>query len=146
MDLGDPGRAAELARTLPPSPTRCLLEARAWLVRGQADRADVTMNELDAGALGLFLAIQLTGLRADVRRHLGLRYDDDLRRLVELGRPEGLVLSVLDGASGLRDEMVALLRHSPSDAYADALLTAADRMVAHDAMSPPYRDSELSRS
>ena len=144
MDLGDPGRAAELARTLPPSPTRCLLEARAWLVRGQADRADVTMNELDAGALGLFLAIQLTGLRADVRRHLGLRYDDDLRRLVELGRPEGLVLSVLDGASGLHDEMVALLRHSPSDAYADALLTVADRMVAHDAMSPPYRDSELS--
>ena len=28
MDLGDPGRAADLARTLPPSPNRCLLEAR----------------------------------------------------------------------------------------------------------------------
>ena len=144
MDLGDPERAADLARTLPTSPTRCLLEARAWLVQGHADRADVTMSELDADALGVSLAIQLTGLRADVRRHLGLRYGDDLRRLVELGRPQGFVLSVLDGSRGLRDDLVALLRHSPSDDYADTLVRAADRMVANGAVSPPSGHSELS--
>ena len=144
MDLGDPGPAADLARTLPRSPTRCLLEARAWLGQGHVDRADVAMNELDAGGLRVPLAIQLAGLRADVRRHLGLRYDDDLRQLVELGRPQGFVLSVLDWSSGLRDELVDLLRHSPRDDYTDILLTVADRTAAHDAISPPSRDSELS--
>ena len=144
MDLGDPGPAADLVRTLPPSPTRCLLETRAWLVRGQADRADVAMNELDAGALGVSLAIQLTCLRADVRRHMGLPYDDDLWRLVELGRPQGFVLSVLDVSPELGNDLVALLRHSPSDDYADTLVTVADRIAAHGAISPPYRDSRLS--
>ena len=144
MDLGDPGRAADLARTLPPSPNRCLLEARAWLIRGQADRADVTMSELDAGALGVSLAIQLTALRADVRRHLGLCYDDDLRRLVELARPQAFVLSVLDGSPGLRDDLVTLLRHSPGDDYADTLVTAADRIAAHGEIGPLYKDSRLS--
>ena len=144
MDLGDPGPAADLVRTLPPSPTRCLLETRAWLVRGQADRADVAMNELDAGALGVSLAIQLTCLRADVRRHMGIPYDDDLWRLVELGRPQGFVLSVLDVSHELGNDLVALLRHSPSDDYADTLVRVADRIAAHGAISPPYRDSRLS--
>ena len=74
----------------------------------------------------------------------GLRYDEDLRRLVELGRPQGFVLSVLDVSSGLRDDLVALLRHSPRDDYADTLVTVADRMAAHGAVSPPSGDSELS--
>ena len=95
------------------------------------------MSGLEANDLGLSRAIQLTALRADVRRQLGLRHGEDLHHLVELGRPQGLVLSVLDGSSGLRDDLVALLRHSPSDAYADTLVTVADRMVAHDGISPP---------
>ncbi len=64
--------------------------------------------------------------------------------LVELGRPQGFVLSVLDGSPGLRDDLVALLRHSPRDDYADTLVTVADRMAAHGAVSPPSGDSELS--
>ena len=71
IDLGEPARAAELARTLPRSPTRCLLEARSLLALGQADRADVTMNELEASALGVPRTIELTALRADVRRTWG---------------------------------------------------------------------------
>jgi LuxR family transcriptional regulator, maltose regulon positive regulatory protein len=144
IDLGEPARAAELARTLPRSPARCLLEARAWLALGQADQAGATMNELDTSALRVPHAIELTALRADVRRSLGLRYDDDLRRLVELGRPQGFVLSVLDGSRGLRDDLVTLLRHSPRDHYADILVSEADRMAAHSAFSPPSGGSELS--
>ena len=144
VDLGEPARAADLARVLPRSPTRSLLQARVWLALGQADRADVTMNGLDANALGVPRAIELIALRADVRRGLGLSYDDDLRRLVELGRPQGFVLSVLDVSPGLRDDLVTLLRHSPRDDYADTLVTVADRMAAHGAVSPPSGDSELS--
>ncbi len=144
IDLGEPARAAELARALPQSPLQCLLEARALLALGQADRADMIINGLQGRALGLRLTIELTALRADVRRHLGLRYDDDLRRLVELGRPQGFVLSMLDVSSGLRDDLVALLRYSPRDDYADSLVTVADRMAAHGAASPPSGDSELS--
>jgi LuxR family maltose regulon positive regulatory protein len=144
IDLGEPGRAAELAGALPRSPKRCLLEARAWLALEQADRADFTMNQLDVAALGARLAIEHAALRADVRRHLGLPYADDLRRLVELGRPESFVLSVLDGSSGLRDEIVSLLRRSPTDDYADALLTAADRIAAHGAPGPRSGDRDLS--
>ena len=144
IDLGEPARAAELARTLPRSPARCLLEARSLLALGQADRADATMKRLDTSALGVLRTIELTALRADVRRHLGLRYEDDLRRLVELGRPQGFVLSVLNASSGLRDDLVAHLRHSPSDDYADTLVTVADRMAAHGAVLPPSGDSELS--
>ena len=102
------------------------------------------MSELDAGALGVSLAIQLTALRADVRRHLGLCYDDDLRRLVELARPQAFVLSVLDGSPGLRDDLVTLLRHSPGDDYADTLVTAADRIAAHGEIGPLHKDSRLS--
>ena len=144
LDLGEPGQAADLARRLPPSPTRCLLEARAWLVQGQADRADVTMSGLDVDALGVRLAIEHSLLRAEVRRHLGLRYDDELGRLVGLGRPQGFVLSVLDVSAGLRDELVALLRHSPGDTYADSLLRASDRMAAHSTAGSPLGDAELS--
>ena len=144
IDLGEPARAAELAWTLPRSPARCLLEARSLLAQGQADRADATMNGLDTSDLGVPHVIELTALRADVRRGLGLRYDHDLRRLVEFGRPQGFVLSVLDVSSGLRDEMVALMRHSPRDDYADTLVTVADRMAAHGAVSPPSGNSELS--
>ena len=114
IDLGESARAVELARALPRSPSQRLLEARTLLALGQADRADFIMNGLEGTALGVGLTIELTALRADVRRHLGLRYDDDLRRLVELGRPQGFVLSVLDGSPGLRDDLVALLRHSPA--------------------------------
>ncbi len=102
------------------------------------------MNGLEANALGVPRAIELTVLRADARRQLGLRHSDDLHHLVELGRPQGFVLSVLDGSPGLRDELVALLRHSPRDDYADTLVTVADRMAAHGAASPPSGDSELS--
>ncbi len=144
IDLGEPARAAELAQTLPRSPARCLLETRSLLALGQADRAEATLNRLDTSALGVPRTIELTALRADVRRGLGLRYDDDLRRLVELGRPQGFVLWVLDGSSGLRGEVVALLRHSPRDDYADTLLTVADRMAAHGEVRPPSGDSELS--
>lgn len=144
LDLGEPGRAADLARGLPPSPARCLLEARAWLVQGQADRADVTMHGLAVSALGVRLAIEHSLLRAEVRWRLGLRYDDELRRLIGLGRPQGFVLSVLDVSAGLRDELVALLRHSPGDTYADSLLRASDRMAAHSTPRLPLRDAELS--
>ena len=51
---------------------------------------------------------------------------------------------MLDGSPGLRDELVAFLRHSPRDDYADTLVTVADRMAAHGAVSPPSEDSELS--
>ena len=47
-------------------------------------------------------------------------------------------------SSGLRDDLVALLRHSPRDDYADTLVTVADRMAAHGAVLPPSGDSELS--
>ncbi len=144
LDLGESQRAADLAQALPRSPARGLLEARAWLALGQADRANVTMDRLDVTALGVRLMIEYAALRADVRRNLGLRYDDDLRRLVELGRPQGFILSVLDVSSGLRDNLVTLLRHSPSDEYADTLVAVADRMAAHGAVSPPSGDSELS--
>ena len=144
LDLGESQRAADLAQALPRSPARGLLEARAWLALGQADRANVTMDRLDVTALGVRLMIEYAALRADVRRNLGLRYDDDLRRLVELGRPQGFILSVLDVSSGLRDDLVTLLRHSPSDEYADTLVAVADRMAAHGAVSPPSGDSELS--
>ena len=102
------------------------------------------MNRLDLRAPGVRLAIEYTALRADVRRHLGLRYHDELGRLVELGRPQGFVLSVLDVSPGLREEMVALLRHSPDDGYADSLLRGADRMTAHGAAGSPLRDADLS--
>ena len=144
IDLGEPARAAELARTFPRSPTRCLLEARSLLAQGQADRADATMNGLETNSLGVPRAIELTALRADARLQLGLRHSEDLHHLVELGRSQGFVLSVLDGSPGLRDELVALLRHSPRDDYADTLVTVADRMAAHGAVSPPSGDSELS--
>ena len=144
IDLGEPARAAELARTFPRSPTRCLLEARSLLAQGQADRADATMNELEANALGVPRAIELTALRADARLQLGLRHSEDLHHLVELGRSQGFVLSVLDGSPDLRDDLVALLRHSPRDDYADTLVTVADRMAAHGAASPPSGDSALS--
>ena len=144
IDLGEPARAAEIARAFPRSPTRCLLEARSLLAQGQADRADATMSGLEANDLGVPRAIELTALRADVRRQLGLRHSEDLRHLVELGRPQGFVLSVLDGSPGLRDDLVALLRHSPRDDYADTLVTVADRMAAHGGVNPPSGDSELS--
>jgi LuxR family maltose regulon positive regulatory protein len=144
IDLGEPERAADLALALPRSPTRCHLEARALLGQGQADRADVTLNRLDVASLGVRPAIEHTVLRADVRRQLGLRYDDDLRRLIELGRPQGFVLSVLDAPSGLRDEMVDFLRHLARDDYADSLLAVADRIAAHDTVSTSTRDSQLS--
>ena len=51
---------------------------------------------------------------------------------------------MLDGSPGLRDDLVALLRHSPRDDYADTLVTMADRMAAHGALGPPSGDSELS--
>ena len=111
---------------------------------GQADRADFTLNGLDVDGMSVRLAIEHALLRADARRHLGLRYGDDLRRLVELGRPQGFVLSVLDGSPGLRDDLVALLRHSPRDDYADTLVIMADRLAAHGALGPPSGDSELS--
>lgn len=144
LDLGESARAVELARALPHSPSQRLLEARTLLALGQADRADFIVNGLESTALGMGLTIELTAFRADIRRHLGLSYDDDLRRLVELGRPEGFVLSVLDGSPGLRDDLVALLRHSPADDYADTLVTVADRIAAHGAVGPPLGDSELS--
>lgn len=144
LDLGESGRAADLARALPHSPTRCLIEARAMLALGQADQADITMDRLDVAALGVRLVIEYAALRADVRRHVGLRHDDDLRRLVQLGRPQGFVLSVLDVSSGLRDDLVTLLRHSPRDDYADTLVTVADHMAAHGAVSPPSGESDLS--
>ena len=78
IDLAEAGRAAELARALPLSPTRHLLEARALLALGQADRADVTLNRVDVAALGVRLAIEHALLLADVRRQLGLHNDDDL--------------------------------------------------------------------
>ncbi len=130
IDLGDPSRAIDLARALPHSPSRCLLEARAWLALGHADQADDSMNRVDAASLGSRLAIEHAILRADVRCQLGLSNHDDLRRVIELGRAQGFVLSVLDGSSGLRDDMVAFLRGSPRDGYADVLLTVAERLVA----------------
>ncbi len=144
IDLGESARAVELARALPRSPSQRLLEARTLLALGHADRADFIMNGLESTALGVGLTIELTALRADVRRHLGLGYDDDLRQLVELGRPHGFVLSVLEESAGLRDDLVALLRHSPRDDYADTLVTMADRLAAHGALGPPSGDSELS--
>ena len=144
IDLGEPDRATDLARALPRSTTRTFLEARALLASGQADRADFTMNRVDVAALGVRHAIEQAALRADIRRQLGLHQDDDVRRLVELGRPQGFVLSVLDVSSGLRDEIVGVLRRSPRDSYADVLMTAADRIAAHGATRPPSGDGELS--
>ena len=146
IDLGESARAVELAQALPRSPSQRLLEARTLLALGQADRADFIMNGLESTALGVGRTIELTALRADVRRHLGLRYDDDLRRLVELGRPQGFVLSVLDGSPGLRDDLVALLRHSPRDDYADTLVTVADRMAAHGGGQPAVGRQRTERS
>ena len=144
IDLGESARAVEFVRALPRSPSQRLLEARTLLALGHADSADFIMNGLEGTALGVGLTIERTALRADVRRHLGLGYDNDLRQLVELGRPHGFVLSVLEGSAGLRDDLVALLRHSPRDDYADTLVIMADRLAAHGALGSPSGDSELS--
>jgi LuxR family maltose regulon positive regulatory protein len=94
--------------------------------------------------MGVRLAIEHALLRGEVRRQQGLRYDEDLRRAVEIGRPQGFVRSVLDAPSSLRDDLVDLLRHSPRDGYIDTLVTVADRISAQGAVSAPSRDSELS--
>ena len=75
---------------------------------------------------------------------MGLRYDDDLRRAVEIGRPQGFVLSVLDAPSSLRDELVDLLRHSPRDGtqIPSSRWRIALRRRARSAL--PLRDSDLS--
>ncbi len=144
VDLGEPERAAELARTLAHSATGCHIEARASLALGQADRANVALNGLDVGGMGVRLAIEHALLRAELRRQQGLRYDEDLRRAVEIGRPQGFVRSVLDAPSSLRDELVNFLRHSPRDGYTDTLVTVADRVSALGAVSAPSIDSDLS--
>ena len=144
IDLGDAGRAAELVRPLPRSPIRCLLEARTWLALGQVDQADATLNRLESAALGVRLAVEHHILRADIRRHLGGQYDDDLRRLVEIGHSNGFVLAILDEPPGLCDEMIAFLRRSPRDGYTDSVLAVAERVEASSAARRQSGVSELS--
>ncbi len=144
LDLDEPERAADLVRTFPRLSTGGLLEVRTLIALGQADRADVALARLDLSDLGVRPAIEHALLRADVRRRMGLNYQDDLRRAVEIGRPQGFVLSVLDAPFEIRDDLADLLRHSPRDAYVDTLLTVTDHMAARSAISLPLSGSELS--
>ncbi len=144
IDLGEPGRAAELVRPLPGSSIRCLLQARTWLALGQVDQADANLNSLEISTLGIRLAVEHAALRTAIGRHLGVRHEDDLRRLIEIGRSHGFVLAVLDEPSGLREEMIAFLRRSPRDAYTDSVLAVAERTEANRSARPPAEAGELS--
>ncbi len=144
IDIGEQGRAAELVRLLPPSPIRSLLEARTWLALGEIDQADATMNCLEASVLGVRLAVEHSALRAEIHRQLGVPYDDDLRRLIEIGRSRGFVLTILDEPPPLRDEIVSFLRRSARDGYTDSVLAVAERVEANSAARRPSGAGELS--
>ena len=130
VDIGEPEHALALARALPPTPRRRLIEATAWLSLGQTERADETTASIDLPDQDIRLALELSVIRAEVQRQRGPPDHAGLQHIIEIARVQDFLRTVLDGPSGLLSDLVTLLVRSPRDDYTDSLLAAAQRVQA----------------
>ena len=144
VDIGEPEHALALARALPPTPRRRLIEATALLSLGETKRADETSAGIDLPDDDIRLALELSVVRAEVQRQRGPTDHAGLQHIIEIARVHGFLRTVLDGPSGLLSDLVALLVRSPRDDYSDSLLAAAQRVQARHAAGPAPGGAALS--
>jgi LuxR family maltose regulon positive regulatory protein len=85
------------------------------------------------------LRLEMLRLKAMIGDRLGGDVDPELGQALEIAHAEGFVHSLLDASPQLRNLLVARLVRSPSDAFTERVLQAADRALvrASSIGSPP---------
>ncbi len=144
IDIGEPEHALALARTLPHTPRRRLIEATALLSLGETERADETTATIDLPNQDVRLTLELSVIRAEVQRQRGPPHHAGLQHIIDIARVQDFLRTVLDGPFGLLSDLVALLVRSPRDQYTDSLLAAAHRVQARRAAGPTPGGAALS--
>ena len=144
LDLGDVEGTLSLAENLPPSASRSLLEASAWVVAGNPGLAEASIRRLEPAELDVRLVIEHSVIRAGLRRQAGHDNQREMTRLLELARTNGFTRSVLDGPSDLTEDLVACVLRAPRDAYTDDLLGAVERQALRKAAGRPMTGIGLS--
>ncbi len=128
-EVGDFDRASLLAEGLPASPWRTLVEAGLLAASGQLDRARATLDQLGEKPPSVRIELERLRLEARIGLQAGQKVDGELDRAIVLARTHQFGLTLLDGGPELSALVVDRLRRSPRDAFSDAALAMADRMV-----------------
>jgi LuxR family maltose regulon positive regulatory protein len=129
LDVGNRDGARVAIARIPSGTGRLLLESECALMGGDADLALDLLDGLAIDAMTLRVELERAVLHARIVSALDEDSDGALSHVLELGRPERFVRTVISRDREYAKRLDEFLLRSPRDPYGDELLSAIDQML-----------------
>jgi LuxR family maltose regulon positive regulatory protein len=129
LDLGNQDAARAAVKRMPPGTSRLLLEAECSLMGGDAAHALGLLDRIPIDAMTPRVELERAVLHARIIAALDEDSDGAFRRVLDLGRPDRFIRTVIGRDREYAKRLDAFLIRAQRDAYGDELLSAIDEML-----------------